>query len=423
MNKNKEIFGFSKIMLLQCVLLYIGIWGGLLFSPYIFIAVAGYTLLVAIVSKTDNAYYHLFFLLPFTVIFKLTPEGTSVFAYLMIVTAVILMLRRKRVHATPIALIALFSVYAMIGMKSNYTTVGKMIAGLFLLYVFVASVSPENFKNHILAYSLGLLGSSIIGTMKESWENVAIYFTDMDYVLVNGLRTLRFTGLNYDPNYYSIGIIIAIFLCMRLFFQKEGNRVLLGILIASLIVFGFISYSKMYLLTILLLAVFFVFDRIKSPKRIVTTFLGAFLVVALLYQWATSYGYMEIILERLSGDDISTGRFDIWKGYLDYFGNSPMTVLLGDGLGAPYYLPQEPHNAYIDLIFFLGIVGGILFLWTISQLVRINVYVKRRKFIDIALTLLFLIMIGTLHLIRYNEFMFYCIFLWISNNMSKRQAI
>ena len=85
MGENKKIFGFSKNMFLQCILLYIGIWGGLLVNNYIFLVVAGGTLLISLLAKIDITYYHLFFLLPFTVIFKLSgslPIATHVISAL-----------------------------------------------------------------------------------------------------------------------------------------------------------------------------------------------------------------------------------------------------------------------------------------------------------------------------------------------------
>ncbi len=419
MNDRKEFLGFSRNMLLQCVLLYAGIWGGLLVSNYFFLLVAGYTILISCFAKTENTYYHLLFLLPYSVIFKLSPTSTSLFTYLMIGTGVILLLRKKYIKPMPIITIMIFVVYAILGMGNNYTTVLKMIAGLLLLYIFVNTVEKDDFKNQIMAYGLGMLGSSIIGTMKDTWGTLTIYFNDMDFVYVDGVRSLRFSGLNYDPNYYAIGVIIVIFLCLRLFFNKEGNRLLLGGVITSLVIFGFVSYSKMFLLSILLLGVVFVFYRMKSPKQLLITLIGTMFIVGLFYWWADHSGYLNTILERLSDGDISTGRFDIWKGYLEHIWSSPMTLLFGDGLGSPYYLPQEPHNAYIELVFFLGIVGGTIFVSTIIHIICCSKYVKRRTFIDFALVLLFLIMIGTLGIVTVNDFMFYCMFLWISMNIPK----
>jgi len=423
MNERKEFLGFSRSMLFQCVLLYIGIWGGLLANNYVFLVVAGCTVLVSLFSKIDTTYYHLFFLLPYSVIFKLSPSSTSLFAYLMIVTGVVLLLRKRSIHAMPMVLVILFIAYAIIGMGGNYTTVAKMVSGIILLYVFVTSVAPENFKNHIMSFALGVLGSSIIGTMKDTWGRLTIYFDDIDYVYVNGVRSLRFSGLNYDPNYYSIGVIIVIFLCLRLFFKKEGNRMLLGSMIASLVVFGFISYSKMFLLSILLLSVVFMFYRMKSPKQLLTTLVSTVFIVGLFYWWAENSGYLSTILERLSGDDISTGRFEIWERYLEYIWNSPMTLLFGDGLGSPYYLSHGPHNAYIELVFFLGIIGGTILVLTIANIIGCTKYVERRTFIDRALVLLFFVMIATLGIVTVNDLMFYCMLLWISMNIRKETAI
>ena len=410
-------------MLFQCILLYIGIWGGLLVNNYVFLVVAGCSLLVSLFSKMDTTYYHLFFLLPFSVIFKLSPGSTSLFAYLMIATAIILLMRKRSVHAIPVVMVIPFIGYAIVGMNGNYTTVAKMVAGLILLYIFVTSVSPENFKNHILSFGLGILGSSIIGTMKDTWARLTIYFDDIDYVYVDGVRSLRFSGLNYDPNYYSIGVIIVIFLCLRLFFNKEGNRLVLGSLIASLVVFGFISYSKMFLLSILLLTVIFMFYRMKSPKQLITTFVSVLIIGFVFYWWANQSGYLGAILERLSGDDISTGRFDIWKAYLDYIWDSPITLFFGDGLGSPYYLSHGPHNAYIELIFFLGIIGGTIMVSTIICIIGINKFVTRRGLIDRGLILLFFVMIATLGIVTVNDLMFYCMLLWISMNMRKEATI
>ena len=417
MNEKKEILGFNRSMLCQCILLYIGIWGGLLISNYVFLVVVGFTLVVSLFARNDTIYYHLFFLLPFSVVFKLSPESTSLFAYLMIAAAILLLPRKRSVHAIAVVMVILFIGYAIVGMKGNYTTVAKMAAGMILLYVFATSISPENFKNHILAFGLGTLGSSVIGTLKDTWPRVTVYFDNILYVYDNGVESMRFTGLNYDPNYYAIGVIIAVFLCLCLFFNKEGNRLLLGSLITSLVVFGFISYSKMFLLSISLLAVIFLYYRIKSPKRFLIVLSCAILIAIVFYWWADKTGYFRIMQDRLFGGDISTGRIDIWKDYLDYIWNSPATLLFGDGLGSPNYMSMGAHNAYIELIFFLGIIGGIVMVSSIIYIIGIRKFVAHRTFINWALVLLFLVMIATLGIVTVNDLMFYFMLLWISMNI------
>ena len=423
MNEQKECLGFSRTMLLHCVLLYIGIWGGLLINVYFFVAAAGFTVLVSLISTMDTTYYHLFFLLPFSVIFKLSPTSTSLFSYLIIASGTILLLRKGNMHGTALVLIMAFIAYGIIGMGENYTTVAKMAFGLVLLYVFVSSVSPDHFKNHIVAFSLGTLGSSMIGTLKVSWDRLMVYFNDIDYIYINGERSFRFSGLNYDPNYYAIGVIIAVFLCLRLLFIKEGNRLFLAALIIPMIIFGFLSYSKMYLLSILTMCIIFVLCRMKSLKQTLLTIMGIAVIAMVFYAWANSSGYVTAIIDRLTGGDISTGRFAIWRSYLDYIWNSPVTLFFGDGLGASYYLPMGPHNAYIELIFFLGIFGGTLFVFTVIQIVGCTRHVEKRTFMNRALIILFLLMIGTLGIVTVNDLMFYFMLLWISMNMGEGSMV
>lgn len=413
MDKSKEFLGFSRSMLLQCILLFIGILGGLLVSNYVFLIVAGATILVSLFCNFDYTYYHLFFTLPFTVIFKLSPTSTSIFTYVMIITGLVLLLRRRKYYSVPTIMAMLFIIYSIVGMGGNYTSVGKLVAGLFLLYIFVTTVSPANYKNHIIAYALGILGSSIIGTMKETWGRLSPYFSNLDYVYYSKERIARFSGLNYDPNYYSIGVIIVIFFLLRLLFNKQGNRLFTLGLTVALVIFGFISYSKMFLLSIAILAVCFIFYRMKNPKQLIMTLLSAIIAVMLFVFWARQTGYLDIIIGRMSGD-ISTGRFDIWERCFSYIGSSPKTLLFGDGLG---YQRFEPHNAYIELILIFGVLGGALLLLTICNIISLVRYVNKRNFIHYALILIFLIMIATLGIVTVNDLMFYCIFLFISMNL------
>ena len=78
-NQNREIFGFSKTMFLQCVVLFLGLCGGLLFSRYIYILTALFTTIICFTKDTNNIYYHLLFSMSFTVVYKLSPSSTSFF--------------------------------------------------------------------------------------------------------------------------------------------------------------------------------------------------------------------------------------------------------------------------------------------------------------------------------------------------------
>ncbi len=417
MKEQKELLGFNRSLTLQCILIYICMWGGLGVSNYLFVIVAASTILVSVFSDIDTAFYHLLFTLPFTVIYKMSPTSTSLFAYVMMLSGIILLFRKNSIQGVPFIFIILFLAYAILGMGNNFTTVLKMVSGLLLLYVFISFVQPKNFKNHILAFTLGVLGASIIGTLKDSWPTLAMYFYDADLIIFDGEMFSRFTGLNYDPNFYGISVILAIFLCVQLLKSKQGNRLFIFILITSLAIFGFISYSKMFLLTfciLLVLIILSLFSKIKSPKQIVTATFGVIIAFTVLFSWINSSGYLDIMFMRLSDGDVSTGRFDIWEKSFNYLSENPFTLLFGDGLG---FQTIEPHNSYIELILIFGVVGGIIFMLTIFALMSMVKHVEKRNLSHYLMIFLYMIMIGTLGIITMNEFMFYCILLFISLNM------
>lgn len=403
-------------MLLHCLLLFIGICAGLWINGYGLLLVAGATIIVSLFGKIESVYYHLLFCLPFTMIYKLSPSSTSLFAYVMLAVGIILMIRVHRYSVVPLLLIALFAIYALFGMGDNFTTVIKMIMGMLLLYVFVKKIDSSDFKNHIIAFSLGMLGSSCIGLLKGSWPHLDMYFSDMDTIYIEGVKSFRFTGLYLDPNYFSVSVIFALTLCLMLFFNKECNRVALGIIIGALTVFGFISYSKMFLLSIFVLVLIFIFGGVKSPRRLIITLFVFVLGGALLYLWMQNGGYLSTMADRLSESDISNGRFYMWTTYINYICRSPLILLFGDGLGAQYLSVGGPHNTYIETVFFIGLLGGTLFLAALLSIFLSRKYNIRRKVVNFALPILFGIMAATLGCLTINDLMFYCILMWIGFN-------
>lgn len=416
-SKKREFLSFNRSMLAQCILLFIGICAGLWISEYCLLFVAGITVCTAAFGKIKSAFYQLFFCLPFTMIYKLSPESTSLFVYTMLAAGVILTIKTYRFEKMPLFFIAVFGIYICFGMGSNIATVIKMIMGLMLFFIFVKKTDSEDFKNHIMSFSLGLLGSSCIGLLKGSWPRLDMYFSDMNIIYVGKEQLLRFSGLYLDPNYYSISVIVALTLCLMLFCYKKGNRALLGTMIIALSIFGFISYSKMFLLSYSIMVLFFVLWALKSPRKIIITSIAVLFGGIAVYIWMQSSGYLSVMLDRLTGGDVSTGRFDIWTSYMGYIEYSPLTFFFGDGLGAPYYKGSGPHNTYIESIFFIGIIGSIIFLITLISIFRAKKNIFKRRIINYALMLIFLVMIATLGCLTINDLMFYCMLLWVSLNI------
>lgn len=417
LDEQKEILGFSRSMFGQCILLYLGICAGLWVHSLFLVLVAVYTLLTAVFGKTESLYYHLFFSLPFTMIYKLSPASTSLFAYVMLLSGGIMLFRMRSFGTEQLILIALFAVYVIPGMGSNVTTVLKILMLLILFYYFVQNIKPQEYKNQIMSFSLGMIGSSVIGTLKTTWPRLEAYFSDMKTIYVGAEESNRFTGLYLDPNYYSISVLLAIFLCLLLFRRKDANRGLLGVLIVALVVFGFMTYSKMYLLVFSLLVVTLLLSNIKSPKQLIITLCLLGIFGTLFYRWGESTEYFSTMTRRLESGDISTGRFELWTDYLGYIGSSPLTLLLGDGFGAGYRPLGGPHNTYIESIYVLGILGSLIFIITILSIFNSKRYLEHRVLLNHALPFLFFIMIAVLGCLTMNDLILHCMLLWMGLNM------
>ena len=426
LKETKAFQRLSKSMLLQCSILFAGICAGLWISEYCFLIVAMITIVTSFFGKFDSAYYQLFFTLPFTMIYKLSPSSSSLFVYVVLVSTITLIVRKQSLGKDQLLFLIIFASYIIVGMGKNYTTVLKMISGFALFYIFVAKISSANFKNHIIAFSLGMILSSSIGLLKGNWQRLDMYYSNMKTIYIGDVQSFRFTGLYLDPNYYSISVIFALTLCLMLFLCKDGNRIFLGAMIGMLLIFGIMSYSKMFLLTACIVILIFVLSRLRSLKQTLLTMVVLLICGGGLYKWMQSSGYIQIMTDRIFDGDISTGRFGIWKSYIKYIIDSPKTLLFGDGLGAEYLAVGGPHNTYIEIIYFLGLIGEIIFALVLFSTFRVKKYNNKRSIINYALPTLFCIMIAPLGCLTINDLMFYFILIWIGLNYDvndEKQAV
>jgi O-antigen ligase len=99
-----------------------------------------------------------------------------------------------------------------------------------------------------------------------------------------------------------------------------------------------------------------------------------FLIIIIVLIAVGVIDIFSLILERLresasSGQDLTTGRSELWKNYVIYFYSHPSKLLFGGGLSVKIPFRLGPHNAYLELILFLGIIGSSLFCITVYNAV------------------------------------------------------
>ena len=221
---------------------------GSLFKPvlvYVCLAVGICTLLFL---KHTALFSLLLYLMPYAVLFKAAPGQTSFFTLLELWALVLVFFRTPKIDRTVLsALSVLVLVLAPISCWS--VSLWKVLVNLLLLYAFVRGYRAEDAVVYGGSFVAGLLVSSVLGLWKEQVPRFLSMYSDLNYEMIDGVRTLRFSGTFNDPNYYSVALIFGMLLCVRgLTLPERRQRVLSALALTALTGFGMATYSKSFVL-------------------------------------------------------------------------------------------------------------------------------------------------------------------------------
>lgn len=412
---NKHRVG--KRVWVSCIISFLGIYA----------AISSHTiaLVVFIINLATIAWFNeqeifceLMFLMPFTMIYKINAVSTSLFTYLVLVATLVFLLKRGRIEQRIIPPFLFMAMYMLIGVGNNFADYMKLLINIMLTLLFTDMIRRENFSRVVLSLSLGVILSSFVGLRKSSWPTLAGYFSNMKEEYINGVMKYRFTGLYMDPNYFSIIIMICIFGLLCFVYLKEIDFKIGIPMTIALIVFGILTYSRLFYVCLLFVFIIIFIIRIKVTQKVGSSIFIALLTIGLGLFSADKYGIINNIMYRFYANDISNNRFIIWNNYLSYLGNSLKTLFLGDGIGAPYYYGVGPHNFYIEIIYYLGIIGGIVYLFLYASILfKKQDRIIKRGILDYAMTFVLLIMFGTLGMLFSNDFPFIVMMDWVFLNI------
>ena len=178
----------------------------------------------------------------------------------------------------------------------------------------------------------------------------------------------RFSGIESNPNYYTLMLSVCIAALMVLFIEGR-NKKIDYLYIGILIILGLLTVSQSFIVT---LAFCIIIVLLAIGSRGNREALGKILLIILVA--AISFAVLgdDVVntimlrLERASSADslaqVTTGRTDLALYYLKYFLNNVGVLLFGRGIGAENLPMGASHNYYIDILYHLGLVGGIMYL-------------------------------------------------------------
>ena len=347
------------------------------FFSYIALPIAYIMLLY---SDAKKALSHIIFIFPF-VWFHL--EFGMIMLVVCLITFIIKMLHKKikkennklNISKQTIVfglLCIIFCLMPVSGIYNIHIIIKSCFIITILALVYFMIKFPEEFKlkYNLCVLAVALLIASLFAYVTPAYNNIS----NIEIYHINSY-IIRFSALFYNPN--NLGLVCEIGMCILTFYfatNKCTKRDVFSFL--TFLILGVLTFSKAFaIICVAIMGVLFL-SAIKHRSKIIWTSIGLSCICALL-MLIIQPEILNIYLDRIivdSGnmgeptdavDAFTTGRFDVWMGYVKYLLKHPIALLFGVGLGGRRIIKYSTHNLLISTFYQLGIFGTILFVLSI----------------------------------------------------------
>ncbi len=400
----------STSTVLLCFLILLLLVGSLWFKPLVLVAFVLHCITILFLKPKDS-FLILMFLMPFAIIYKFPGIPTSLLTISEVVL-VCVVLAKKSIKVHHILLVMFICLYFLCRMKSEYIALPKLLAGYLILTSFIQVFDNDSATKVIDYYSIGLISSSLLGLLKEVIPGLRSFYTDLNYEFFDGVEMLRFSGIFNDPNYFSVAVISAIVSIIYAKGYLRYSNIKAYALLAIFSALGLFTYSKSFILmlaTVLLLEVIINWNKQNKVQTILE------LIVIGILLTSGSIVVLDRLLSRFEATELLTGRETIWKAYWEVIESRSHYWWFGCGLDAPYVI-KPSHNLYIELIYYSGVVGMILYLFGWIGIVFSS---HKNKITILNLSLILMVFVMHIFLCGFLDFAlpFYMMLSWMIANI------
>ncbi len=328
---------------------------------YIFMMVSG---LVFLFCDVAICFPLLMFVLPSATILKFSPDSMSFFTLLFFLVVAKMVLKVQKIKASLLVTLIFFVMFCLLFSGiGTITTIVTISAGFIMIYCL--RYIETDAETSVLAFASGIIFTSVISLFKSYFPIIDEFVSTA--MMKSGETTYadRFAGLQYNPNFFTVDIILIIAGIVVLSYHKTARKSYTLYLIL-LSVFGLMSVSKSFLVSFIVLIVLWFTLSMKQGVQKLFKFLMIVLIAALVVYFF-AYESINLYIFRLAEDqggsmgEVTTGRTDLWIGYLTGFVGDIKIFFLGNGINNFLESGKAPHNTYLDLLYFMGIVGTTLF--------------------------------------------------------------
>lgn len=337
------------------------VFGYIIHLPLLVLLAAIAICLLILFSSFETATCALFFFAAFSQIIAFKEVNLCILPAVSYIVKYVLTksIRMSDLYAFPILIYCL-----IFANPSGTMKLGTWIYPILLLLPIVICNATERtlYPRIIRSFMAGFVLAAIIGFFKAKIPDMAVLFEE-DALYISGVETTlnirRYAGLSYDPNFFVLTDCILISI---LLFSSKKMRTSELLTLLFLVVAGFFTFSKSYMLVLAVIGIVYV---LKNGAHVLHV-AGVILCCAVLVLLAENYTSIKVItlinarFTTSNGlNDLTTGRLSIWGTYLSYLGKNLNCLVFGRGFNA-FSLRKAVHNTFLDSLYRFGIVGSAL---------------------------------------------------------------
>lgn len=297
---------------------------------------------------------------------KFYKGGISFFTIMLLVVSLVSLIKnRMSIKLYQIVLTALMAISTAIAkiIQENDITYSYLFffAMLLILPCITKFINSNSFNETTFFFALGIITAALSAQQLVVYHNIAQYITVDSYLTIT-----RLSGYYGDPNFYSAHITACLAGILMLLSQEKDRMKQTVLIIATvlLIYCGMLSASKMFVVVLACLFFFWIPVLMEKGGRgnsRVRMFVGLICAGGIFISSSVFKELLQIIDDRFAYaanvSQLTTGRTDIWKNYINEFLENIDITLLGEGYSTVILDGRASHNTVIQGVFQFGLIG------------------------------------------------------------------
>lgn len=334
---------------------------------------------IAMLTDIEKNFYLIAFCFPMSSILKISSTSISILPLLYFIVIIKLALQRKaRLNLYSVIALAFFSVWQLFSVLAYGAGITSVVS-LLLNVVFVVC-SSAYFIEH--GEENRQLKTTSIFLMSGTFLDIFLcdVFPSIPYIINYQKQSQldynnRYAAMNMDPNEYSQIILVSIGLAVAILplIKSKIGKVSDIAVIVYFAVKGYRSYSKSYVLSLMLLffiaLVIYILKSAKEKGPIITMLKFVPIVIVGVVGATLLYKYVVVPVFEARSDlqaDFLTGRDYIWSEYFKALKRRFDVVVIGCGASNSTFLHKYcslhgsvAHNLYLEFLIQFGVTGII----------------------------------------------------------------